>query len=90
MMQFSNDPTPRAGKSAEEIDNDICELLYRHGPDRHIDGHWQIAEYVRGTIAAERESCAKIAKEHGERWIVGSDRRDEAEEIEGAIRARGK
>lgn len=67
----------------EQIDDEICSLLYHFGPDRHIDGHDEISAYVCGMISAERERCAKIADGlSGDPYGTGRD-------IAAAIRARG-
>lgn len=32
--------------NAEEIDDAICEIMMRDGPDGHIDGHRTITEFI--------------------------------------------
>lgn len=32
--------------SREEVEENICEILRKHGPDRHVDGYEKIADYV--------------------------------------------
>jgi hypothetical protein len=80
---YSDDTTPRADKSPEAIDDDICQLLYEYGADMHIDGHEIIAKYVQDAVAAEREACARLMLEmlDGETF---------AAELAAAIRSRGK
>ena len=51
-----------AAERQEQIDDEVCALLYHFGPDRHIDGHEEIAAYICGLISAERERCVKIAE----------------------------
>lgn len=78
----------------KQIDDEVCSLLYRFGPDRHIDGHEEITAYVCGMISAEREACAKVADAVAEQAHIGYDpaMRDGietgAEDIASAIRAR--
>lgn len=37
----------------EEIDDVICEILYRDGPDRHVDGHEVITDFIMAVIAGD-------------------------------------
>lgn len=51
-------------RTAEAIDDDICELLRQHSGDRHIDGHEEICAYVLDLLATERAACANTAAAH--------------------------
>jgi hypothetical protein len=37
----------------EQIDNVICEIMYQDGPDRHIDGHEVITEFIAALLAGD-------------------------------------
>ncbi len=30
----------------EIIDNVVCEIMYQDGPDRHVDGHDKITDFI--------------------------------------------
>ena len=30
----------------EEIDDVVCEIMYNAGPDRHVDGHEIITDFI--------------------------------------------
>jgi hypothetical protein len=30
----------------EEIDQTVCEIMRRYGPDRHVDGHDYLTDYI--------------------------------------------
>ena len=40
----------------EEIDDVICEILYQDGPDRHIDGHDVLTNFIMALLADEGET----------------------------------
>ncbi len=65
----------------EIVDDEICDLMIKHGPDGHIDGHDLITDYAMRLVAAEREACAKIADDNSceQCWVIAE-----------AIRARGE
>ncbi len=48
----------------EAIDDEICEIMIHHGPDRHVDGHDILTGYAVKLLSAERERCAVIAEDH--------------------------
>lgn len=51
-----NDPRGKEMKK-ETIDNVVCEIMIEDGPDRHIDGHKIITDFI----------CA-LLKDDGENW----------------------
>lgn len=57
----------REAVTRAEIDDAICDILIKHGPDGHVDGHEYLTEYVMKALtqaaAPERERCARIAEE---------------------------
>lgn len=49
----------------QAIDNVICEILYQDGPDRHIDGHEVISEFIDAIINGQGSDWADAyAKKH--------------------------
>jgi hypothetical protein len=40
----------------ETIDSVICEILYQDGPDRHIDGHEVITDFIMALISGETDA----------------------------------
>lgn len=47
----------------EQIDDAICDILMKDGPDGHVDGHDKITDFIMEQLAAERERSAKLADE---------------------------
>ena len=43
----------------ERIDDIVCEILYHDGPDRHVDGHEVLTEFI-----------AAIQRGDGEEWFL--------------------
>ena len=37
----------------EQIDDCICEIMYFDGPDRHVDGHEIIVDFIVNLIAGK-------------------------------------
>ena len=52
-------PSTLGAERQEQIDDEVCSLLYHFGADRHIDGHEEITAYICGLISAEREAGGK-------------------------------
>lgn len=49
----------------EYIDNVVCEIMYQDGPDRHIDGHEKITDFILALLRGEGEHWAmKYAEKH--------------------------
>lgn len=42
----------------ETIDNVVCIIMYKDGPDRHVDGHEIITDFI-----------VAIQKGKGEEWL---------------------
>lgn len=40
------------------IDDVICEIMYQDGPDKHIDGHEVITEFIEAILAGNGEVWA--------------------------------
>lgn len=52
---------------AEQIDDVICEIMSRDGPDGHLDGHATLTEFVLALLAGNGEQWArKYVAQHGE------------------------
>jgi hypothetical protein len=43
----------------EQIDDVICEILFRDGPDRHVDGHDIITDFVVALVAGKGDEWAR-------------------------------
>lgn len=49
----------------EAIDNTICEIMHHDGPDRHIDGHEKITEFVMALLSGSgHDWAAQYAAKH--------------------------
>lgn len=40
----------------EEIDNVVCNIMIEDGPDRHIDGHGVITDFILSLLKDEGDS----------------------------------
>jgi hypothetical protein len=47
---------------SETIDDAVCDLMRRFGPDGHVDGHEEITRYIESLLTAEREGCVTAAE----------------------------
>jgi len=58
-----------ASKMDEEaIDNAICEIMHHDGPDRHVDGHEVITDFIMALLNGRgKEWEEKYAQDHGGR-----------------------
>ena len=45
------------------IDDIVCEILYQDGPDKHIDGHEIITDFIMSLVSEHCES------EKAEKWV---------------------
>ena len=48
-----------------ELDNAICDLMVKYGPDRHVDGHQVITRFIEEllkgkSVGEAREVIAEI------------------------------
>ena len=43
----------------EWIDNVVCEIMFHDGPDRHIDGHDLITDFIEAIINGEGSDWAE-------------------------------
>jgi hypothetical protein len=51
---------------AQSIDNVVCEIMLHDGPDRHIDGHDVITQFILALLAGRGEEWARAyAVKHG-------------------------
>lgn len=50
----------------QSIDNVVCEIMFHDGPDRHIDGHDVITQFILALLDGRGEewACAYATK-HG-------------------------
>jgi hypothetical protein len=51
----------------DQIDDDVCELMRRFGPDRHIDGHDKITAYIANLLNAGYKITEKPGASLGQR-----------------------
>jgi len=59
----------------EQIDDVVCEIMLRDGPDRHIDGHAMITEFIVALLAGNGEEWARkyVAMHGGARYAKAFD-----------------
>ena len=43
----------------EEIDNVVCEIMYRDGPDGHVDGHNILTDFIIACVFGYGETWAR-------------------------------
>lgn len=80
-------PSTLGPERQEQIDDEVCSILYHFGPDRHIDGHEEIAAYVCGVVSAERERCAKILADYADARAYDPEEHDDLMEVVERIRS---
>lgn len=73
------------GLQGLSIEDAVCEIMRRYGPDGQSWGSDIMTLYVGQRVAAEREMCAQIADANEEGWRTGAYHCDH---IAAAIRAR--
>lgn len=44
-MEYRPDP--------DVVDDAVCEILLRHGPDGHLDGHEKITEFILNLLVEQ-------------------------------------
>jgi hypothetical protein len=91
-MDWKNEQPARLASTlgverTEQIDDEVCSLLYHFGPDRHIDGHDEITAYVCGVISAERERCAQVLADYADVNAYDPEEHDDLMEIVERIRS---
>ena len=53
------------------IDNVICEIMHYDGPDRHVDGHEVITDFIMALLNGQGEEWEeKYAQSHGGRYFT--------------------
>ena len=58
----------------DEIDDAVCEIMMNDGPDRHVDGHEVLTDFIMALLSGNGEAWIKEYLEEDE-WItrVGDD-----------------
>ena len=49
------------------IDEVVCEIMYKDGPDSHVDGHEVITEFIMSLLADKGEH---FDAPEAEKWIA--------------------
>jgi hypothetical protein len=66
----------------QEIDDKVCDLLIKYGPDGHVDGHERITQFICDLLDDEREELVEalsiLLKEYRQfLWDEFSNKDDE-------------
>lgn len=53
-----NDRGPASQLTEEQIDDVVCEIMERDGPDRHVDGHEVITAFILALMRGDGRQWA--------------------------------
>lgn len=62
----------------DAIDDEICRIMIEHGPDRHVDGHDRLTEFVVSLLDGPRKSVGDQICDGINAWEDHEDEKDAA------------